>query len=72
MVIPRSSSVPLERLDRLADEEESDLEFMDPSKIQTHRQKHVSSELDTDQREGIINKLNFAARHLNDRKELCT
>ena len=34
--------------------------------------KHVSSELDTDQGEGMTQKLKFAAKQLNDRVHLHT
>ena len=74
-VTPRSSSVPLEtleRVDRLADEEESNLEVFNSIRNQAHSKKHVSSTLDTDQIEGITQKLKFATRQLNDRIELHT
>ena len=66
----RTKTIPIRSqlgtLDRLADDEKSDLEFITPTKIQTHTKKIVSSELDTDQGEGITNKIKFAARQLND------
>ena len=56
-VIPHSSSTVLlervERLDRLADDEESGLEFINLTTNWAHMKKHVSCELDTDQGEGI-------------------
>ena len=73
VVLPISSSVQLERLDRLdnlADNEESDLGFMNPAKNQTHMKKHVIFELDTDQGEGKTKKVKFAARQLNDKIQL--
>ena len=35
-----------------------------------YKKKHVSSKLDTDPGEGIINKLKFAAKQLKDRIHL--
>ena len=67
---PRSTSVPLEildRLDRLADDEESNVELMNLIGNQTSTKKDVSSELDTDQGEGITQKLKFETLQLNDR-----
>ena len=57
---PRSSSVPLERLDRvdrLKDDEESNVEPLNLVRNMTFKKKHVSSELYTDQGEGITQKL---------------
>ena len=71
MVPPRSHVVPLEGLDRLVDDEGSNPEFMNLTKNQDHMKKHISSELDPEQGEGITNKLKFAVRQLNDRIQLC-
>ena len=73
MIPPRSSSVHLEREDRsnrLADDEESDIELMNSIRSQAHTKKDVSPGLDTSQGEGIPCKLKFAARQLNDRIQL--
>ena len=43
---------------------------MNLTRNQAHMMKHVSSELVTDQGEGITHKLKFAARQLNDRIQL--
>ena len=65
VVLPRSSSVPLDRVDRkdrvdrLADDEASDLEVVNSIKNRTHTKKHISTELDTDQGEGIRQKLDL-------------
>ena len=78
MLPPRSSSVPVERMERLdrihrlIDDEESKLELMNQTRDQIHRKKYVSSDSDTYQGEGITSKLKFAARHLNDRIQLHT
>ena len=56
MVPPRSSSVPLERLDRvekLMDYEESDVEALNLVSNKNCKRKNISSELDTDQGEVI-------------------
>ena len=59
---PRSNSIHLEREDRLADDEESDLEIMNSIRNQAHTKEHVSTEMDTEQGEGIMQKLKFAAK----------
>ena len=56
VVPPKSSSVPLERLnqvDRLVDDDEADIESMNFIRNWTGTKKHVSSELDTGQGKGI-------------------
>ena len=53
-------------MDQLVDDEEFDIESMNSITNRTHTKKHVSSELDTDQGEGITQKLKFAAKQLND------
>ena len=58
-VPPRSSSVALERLDRvdkLVHYEKSSLEVMNLIRNQAYTKKHVSFELDTVQGEGITQK----------------
>ena len=75
MALFRSSSVPLERLDRvggLAVDEESDLGFMIATYNWMHMKENISSVLDTDPGEGIMNKLEFAAGQTNDRIQLHT
>ena len=52
VVPPMSSSVPLERagrVNRLADDEESELEAVNSNRNRAHARKHVSTEIDTDQ-----------------------
>ena len=66
MIPLRSSSVPLGRLDRLADNEECVVELLNLIRNWAHAKKHVSSEIDIDQGEGRTQKLKFAARQLND------
>ena len=54
VVPPRSSSVPLnriDRVDRLADDEEPDSEVGNSIRDRAHAKKHVRTELDTDQGE---------------------
>ena len=68
----RSSLVPLERLDRvdrLAGDEESEIDVMNLIRNQAHTKKHVSLnlDLDTDQGEGITQKLKYAAKQINDK-----
>ena len=76
VVPPMSSSVPLDKVDtvdRLAtDDEESDLIVVNSIRNRSHAKKHVNTELDTDQGEGVIQKLKFAAKQLNDKIHLHT
>ena len=72
MVPTRSRSVPLDRVDRLTDDEESDLEVVNSTRNRAYTKKYVSTELDTDQGEGMMQKLKFAAKHLNDKIQLHT
>ena len=58
VVSHRYSSVPLDRVDTLADEE-SDLEVTNLIRNNACTKKHVSTELTTDQGEGIMQKLKF-------------
>ena len=58
IVLPRSSSVPL---DKLADDELSDLGFMTPKMTVSHIREKVSLDLNTDQGDGINDKLKFSA-----------
>ena len=67
IVSPRSSSVPIHKF---IDEEESDLEFMAVPMTWTHAKKLASSELVTDQVEGIKDKLKFSVTWLNNRIHL--
>ena len=59
MVPPRSSSVPLDSIDKLADDEESDLEVINSIQNRAHAKKLFSTEFDTDQGEDITNSLNL-------------
>ena len=75
VVLPVSSLVPLKRLDRvhrLVDDEESDVVSMNSIRNQAHTKKYVSSELETDQGEGITQKLTCTTKQLNDRIHLHT
>ena len=75
MVPLRSSSVPLERLhrvDKLVDEERSDVQSLHLVRNRICKNKYVSFELDTDKGEGMTQKLKFAAKQLNDRIHLHT
>ena len=45
---------------------------MNSIRNQAHTKKHLSSELGTDQGEGITEKLKFAAKQLNDKIQLQT
>ena len=54
VVSPGQSSVPLQRLDRVdrpADDEESDIKEMNSIRYQAHTKKHFCLELDTDKGE---------------------
>ena len=48
----------------------SDLEVINSIRDKTGAKKHISTELDTDQGEGITWKLYFAAKQLNDKIQL--
>ena len=67
MVPTRSSSVPLDRVarvDRLADNEESDLDVVNSIRNRTCVKKHINAKLDDDQGEEITQKLELAAKQL--------
>ena len=62
---PKSSSVPIDKVS--GEDENPNLGFMTPNYTVTYREHTDSSELNTDQGEGIKDKPQFAAEQLNDR-----
>ena len=62
---PRSSSFLLkrvERVDRLAEDEECNLAVINSIRNWPHTKKHVSTDLDIAQGDGIMQKLKYAAK----------
>ena len=70
VVSPRSSLVPLKRLDRIdrwVDDKYSDVESLNFIRNWAPKKKDISSKLDTDQGGGITQTFKSKAKQLNDR-----